>query len=133
MTPESETRERIMDLKRIRLELARTPDYPEGSHDHGYEFIAPVSKDGHIDADAWKQAKDRCHVVRFWGKDEETGTLRHVGQGWRFDYNPKDDADDEPFFKLDRHALTPGAYVSITEHDGVQRPFKVVSVLPVAK
>ena len=120
-----------MELKRIRLELARMPEFPAGSPNHGYEFVAPMTTDGHIDPKAWKEAKGRCVVKRFWGADEpERGLLRHVGQGWRFDYNAGDDADDEPFFKLDRHALTPGAYVSITEHDGVQRPFKVVSVLP---
>jgi len=34
---------------------------------------------------------------------------------------------DPEAFKLDRHALTPGAYVSITEHDGVQRPVNVIA------
>lgn len=122
-----------MDLMRVRLELARTPDFPEGSRDHGYEFVAPMTKDGHIDAEGWKEAKERCGVIRFWGSAEpEIGMLRHVGKGWRFDYDTKKDTDDEPFFKLDRHALTEGAYVSITEHDGVQRPFKVVSVLQVS-
>jgi hypothetical protein len=113
------------------LELARTPDFPEGSPDHGYDFMAPLTADGHIDAKAWKDVKDRCEVTRFWAGEFETGLLRHVGGGWRFDYAMKDDTDDEPFFKLDRHALTPGAYVSITEHDRVQRPFRVVSVIPV--
>ena len=27
------------NLKRIRLELARSKDHPEGSHAHGYEFL----------------------------------------------------------------------------------------------
>jgi len=122
-----------MNLKRIRLELARTPEFPEGSHNHGYEFVAPLTKDAHIDAKSWKEEKERCKVIRFWGGEErELGTLRHVGKGWRFDYNPADDSDDEPFFKLDQHALVPGAYVSITEHDGIQRPFRVVSVTPLA-
>lgn len=120
-----------MSLKKIRLALARTEDFPEGSTAHGYEFIAPLTKDDHIDAHVWKSVKDKCRVVRFWGDQaEEEGTLRHVGHGWRFDYNRSDDADDEPFFKLDKHPLTPGTYVSITEHDGVQRPFRVLSVTP---
>ena len=84
-----------MALKRIRLELARTPEYPQGSPDHGYEFVAPMTDDGHIDATVWKDVKDRCGVTRFWGKGEiETGMLRHVGHGWRFDYDAKDDTDD---------------------------------------
>jgi hypothetical protein len=121
-----------MNLKRIRLELARTPDFPEGSAERGYEFVAPLTKDNHIDAEAWTHAKDHCRVVRFWGDaPKQTGRLRHVGSGWRFDYIPKEDSDDEPLFKLDRHTLTVGSYLSITEHDGVQRPFKIVSIIPV--
>jgi hypothetical protein len=35
-----------MSLKLIRLELARTPDFPEGSRRHGYEFVAPLDSTG---------------------------------------------------------------------------------------
>lgn len=121
-------------LSRIRLELARTPEFPEGSAKHGYEFIAPLKADNRIDAQAWPRVKRHCGVFRFWGSDApERGMLRHVGKGWRFDYNRRDVADDEPFFKLDRHTLAEGAYVSVTEHDGVQRPFRIVSVTPVVR
>ena len=121
-------------LSFIRLELARTPEFPQGSSDHAYEFTAPLTKDAHIDALAWKEVKDRCEVTRIWGDaPPQTGRLRHVGTGWRIDYDAADDKDDEPFFRLDRHVLTPGAYVSITEQDRVQRPFRVVSVLPIGK
>jgi hypothetical protein len=128
----SETTE--LELKRIRLELGRTPEFPDGSPNYGYEFIVPLTQDDHIDADAWKKVKDHCGARRFWGdQDVEQGMLRRVGKGWRFDYDPRGDTDDERFFKLDRHSLTPGNYVSITEHDGVQRPFRVVSVKPVVR
>jgi hypothetical protein len=50
-------------LKRIRLELARTPEFPDGSSKYGYEFIAPLTLDNHIDADAWKEVKDHCGVL----------------------------------------------------------------------
>ena len=117
-------------FQRIRLELARTPEYPEGNPEHGYVFLAPLNSEAHIDAEAWSKWKARCRVWRFAGADTEIGMLRHVGRGWRFDYKSNSSDDDEPLFKLDRHALTPGSYVSITEHDGVQRAFKVVSVTP---
>lgn len=120
-----------MALTRIRLELARTERYPEGSALHGYEFIAPLTADGHIDAVEWLAQKDKCTVRRFWnGEPDELGKLRHLGHGWRFDYNPQEADDDEPFFKLDRHPLVRGAYVSITEHDHVQRPFKIIDTAP---
>ncbi len=122
-----------VELSRIRLELGRVEGFPEGSSRHGYEFVAPLDAKGHIDAAAWHSQKKHCTVTRFWnGEDTENGILRHVGKGWRFDYDGRVDEDDEPFFKLDRHVLAPGNYVSVTEHDHVQRPFRVVSVIPVA-
>ena len=39
---------------KIRLELARNAEFPEGSRAHGYEFIAPLGEDGHLDRDAGK-------------------------------------------------------------------------------
>lgn len=118
------------NLKRVRLELARTSEYPEGNSAHGYEFIAPINNNGHIDPDDWKKLREHCRVTRFAGAETQTGMLRHAGRGWLFDYDHTTRDDDEPFFKLDRHTLMPGAYVSITEHDGIQRPFKIVSVIP---
>jgi hypothetical protein len=116
-------------LKKIRLELARTKEAPEGNPRCGYEFTAPLTKDGHLDATLHKQRKAECRVSRFWeGQKAEQGALLHLGKDrWVFSYAPGSD-DDEPAFKFDRHAFVPGEYVSITEHDGVTRPFKVVSV-----
>jgi len=37
-------------LKRIRLNLARSKEFPNGSARHGYEFVAPLDDTGHIDA-----------------------------------------------------------------------------------
>ena len=118
-------------LKRIRLELARTEGFPDGSPDHGYDFIAPLSATGHIDPQAWKRDKGACQVRRFWGNEPlQTGYLRHIGHGWKFDYGPEDGEDDEPIFKADAHAFVTGNYVSIRERDGTMRPFRVASVLP---
>lgn len=118
-----------MTLYSIRLELARTAGYPEGSAQHGYEFVAPLDAAGHLDAEQWRVHKHSCVVRRFnKGEDDESGVLVHHGKGWRFDYDKRDHADDEPLFKLDRHLIKKGEYLSITEHDGVSRPFRVVRV-----
>jgi hypothetical protein len=90
-------------LKHIRLELARDPEFPNGSHDRGYEFIAPLGDDGHLDAEEWQGARERCRVKRFW--------------------------PHEPGYKLDKHRIVPGEYVSFREHDGVLRTFFVKSVV----
>lgn len=122
-------KEDVMALKHIRLELARTKEFPEGNPSCGYEFVAPLKADGHLDPDEWKKDKDRCTVRRFWvGQDEETGLLIHGRGGrWMFSYELGED-DDEPIFKFDRHVMAQGEYVTITEHDGVARPFRIASV-----
>ncbi len=47
---------------------------------------------------------------------------------WAFRYDGADDDEDEPIFKFDRHRMVEGEYVTITEHDGVARTFRVVSL-----
>jgi hypothetical protein len=121
-----------MSLMTIRLELGRTREAPEGDPRHGYEFIAPLDRNGHLDAAAWREEKQKCAVRSFRpGRPDRKGLLRHVGSGWRFDYQPERREDDEPFFKLDRHVIAPGFTVTIAEDDGAQRPFKIVIVSPV--
>jgi hypothetical protein len=120
-----------MKLKRVRLELARNPGFPDGSARHGYEFYAPLLPDGHIDAHALKapDVRSRCAVRRFWeGEDERTGRLIHTRrQEWAFSYAPGEE-DDEAFAKLDRHLLKEGEYVTIREPDGDVFTFRVASV-----
>ena len=121
-----------MALAKIRLELARNPEFPSGSSDHGYEFIAPLDANGLFDAEEWRLQKARCTVTRFWaGEPDQTGHLVHTrGRSWAFRYEG-DEADegDEPIFAFDRHTFRAGDYVSITEHDGVQRTFVVAEVV----
>ena len=118
-----------MSLKRIRLELARTPDFPNGSASHGYEFTAPLDAKGHLDSADWPKTKAACTVRRFWNNQpDEHGVLIHRKDGaWAFSYAPGDD-DDEPIFKFEGHLFNVGEYVTVTEHDGVARPFRVVQV-----
>ena len=118
-----------MSLKRIRLELARTPDFPAGSSAHGFEFIAPLDARGHLDSAGWPKIKAACTVRRFWDSTpDEHGVLIQRRNGtWAFSYEPGDD-DDEPIFRFDKHNFVVGEYVTVTEHDGIARPFRVVDV-----
>ena len=118
-----------MALKKIRLELARTEGFPEGSAEYGYEFRAPLRADGHIDADAWRSVMDQCTVRHFRPDEEdEHGYLIHTKRRtWAFSYAPGED-DDEPFFRFESHAFKEGEYISLTGHDGKLLPFKVVSI-----
>ena len=66
-----------MALRRVRLELARSAEFPEGSAQRGYEFVAPLSDDGHLDAAEWRTQRDACTVHRFWLGADEYGRLVH--------------------------------------------------------
>lgn len=117
----------------IRLELARDKEMPEGSPNRGYLFHAPLDAEGRLDADVWRRLAAFCNVTRFWdGADTELGTLvLHPDGQWVFDYDPSDDADDEPGYRFGEHRFVEGEYVSIREHDGKERTFRVASVTPV--
>jgi len=123
-------------LKRIRLNLARSKDHPTGSSRHGYEFVAPLKDDGHIDADLWRTYREHCGVRRFWeGEPDELGRLVHKPGGseharWIFDYDETAEDDDEAGYRFGAHSFTPGEYVSIRDEDGEMHTFQVVSVQP---
>lgn len=123
-------------LKRIRLNLARSKEFPQGSSRHGYEFVAPLKADGHIDEALWKQHRDHCRVRRFWeGEDDETGFVVHKPGGpehgrWMFDYNPRRADDDESGYRFGAHVFRTGEYVSIRNEDGELHTFQVASVEP---
>jgi hypothetical protein len=123
-------------LKRIRLNLARSKEFPSGSSRHGYEFVAPLDAKGHIDAELWRKHRDHCRVRRFWeGEPDEVGRLVHRPGGagharWVFDYENVAEEDDEAGYRFGAHAFMPGEYVSIRDEDGEMHTFQVVSVEP---
>ena len=120
-----------MPIKRVRLELARDPEHPEGSANHGYEFIAPLTVDGHLDLDEWRRdPPSGWRVRRFWrGEPDLHGHLvHHRGGRWAFRYDDMPEVGEEPIFRFEQHSFVEGEYASITEYDGVQRTFRIVSV-----
>lgn len=116
-----------MTWKTIRLELARTAEYPNGSSAHAYVFRVPLHEDGLIDPVALRKAEKRPEVRRFWhGEPDQKGVVIPTTTGWAFSYQVGDD-DDETIFRLKDHPLKPGEYLTIKETDGSELPFKVVS------
>jgi hypothetical protein len=122
-----------MSLSKIRLELARDHDFPDGSRDRGYEVTAPLADDGRISEGHWETDRARCRVRRFWsGEADGVGHLiRKPGGSWAFHYDLLGDPDDdETGYRFGNHRFVPGEYVSIKEHDEVLRTFKVMMVQP---
>lgn len=122
-------------FKRVRLNLARSKEFPEGSPAYGYEFVAPLDAQGHIDPKLWKEKREHCRVRRFWnGEGEQIGWLVHKPGGaeharWVFDYDSTRSDDDESEYQFGGHAFVPGEYVSI-DHQGDLYTCKVVGVEP---
>jgi hypothetical protein len=122
-------------LYQITLHLARSREFPNGAANVGYDIIAPLDPDGHLDAAAWKTQRERCEVVRFKGAEERRGKLvhKHGGAGgatWAIDYDATTDADDEDGYRLGTHRFTVGEYVSIRDEDDEMHTFRVVDVAP---
>ena len=122
-------------FKRIRLNLARSKEFPAGSSHHGYEFVAPLDGNGHIDAALWRTHRENCRVRRFWaGQEDQTGQVVHKPGGqeharWVFDYDSKRVDDDEAGYRFGAHVFAPGEYVTISDQDETHT-FQVASVEP---
>jgi hypothetical protein len=118
-------------LKRVRIELARSPEFPQGSSRHGYEFVLPLNEDGSFDEEAWRKAPELCTVHRFWGgADDSTGQLvRKRRGGWAFSYEPGDE-DDEAIHRFADHQFREGEYISVREHDGETHTFRITLIRP---
>jgi len=121
------------EFKRIRLELARSKDFPNGSKVHGYELIAPLDGMEHIDPTLWHKHREMCRVHRFWGGAEDDGHLLHKPGGpeharWVFDYDNLAEYDDEAGYRFGAHAFRQGEYVSIRDDAGEMHTFRVASV-----
>jgi len=110
----------------VRLELARTPEFPQGSASRAYMLRVPLDDDGAIDGAALARCPQMATVRRFWPNEpDQTGHLIRHGRAWVFSYAVGDE-DDERLYRLEDHPLRIGDYVTLTEPDGSRFPFRVV-------
>lgn len=117
-----------MTWQSIRLELARTPDFPEGSASRSYLLRLPLHRDGLIDEEELRAAPARATVRRFWPNEaDQSGYVIRTPRGWAFSYEPGEE-DDEAIFHLETHRIGLDEYLTITEPDGRALPFRVASL-----
>ena len=123
------------ELRKVTLNAARSKEFPEGSIRHGYDFVAPLTEDGHIDLEAWKRRRGECFAHRFWGDEPSMrGLLVHRAGGpggstWAFEWNTGTrDEEEEEGSRFGDHAFRVGEYVSVREEEGKLLTFRVVGV-----
>lgn len=118
-----------MPLKHVRLELARSHDHPEGSHNIGYEFNIPLSEEWRFDPSSWDTDSQLCTVVKFTEHDDDIHgqIVRGEDGGWAFSYEPGT-ADDESIFRLESHLFQENEYVTVTDVDGQEHVYRVTDV-----
>jgi hypothetical protein len=117
-----------MNWQSIRLELARTPDFPEGSASRAYLLHLPLDERGLIDEALRNRCPARATVRRFWPSEPDlSGYVIRRKDGWAFSYAPGDE-DDETIFHLENHPIRLGEYLTLTEPDGQRLPFRVTSM-----
>lgn len=115
---------------RVRLELAREKEHPDGDAGTGYTLLAPLNADGSLDVEAARHFRERCKVIRFKrGESSTEGFLRRrPGGWWAFHYELSDGSeDDDPGFRFEQHRFNIGDYVTVIEDEGAHT-YKVTSV-----
>ncbi len=123
-----------MMLSQIVLHLARNPDagVVEGDPTQGYTLVAPLTREGLLDEEAWREHKDACTVRAFaQGEAGREGKLSRRGHNWFFDYERNATDDDEPVFKLEKHKFEVGEYVTVTDQSDVPLVYRIDSIKPV--
>ena len=119
---------RLMTWNRIRLDLARTTDFPQGSADIAYLLDLPLGEDSRLDEKQLRAEPERARVLRSLPDAPDlVGYLVRASDGWAFSYAPGE-RDDESVFHLETHAIRPGEYLTLTESDGRRLPLRVTSV-----
>lgn len=116
------------DWKIVRLELARTPEFPDGSPSRAFLLRLPLFADGLIDEAEVARKPAMATVKRFWpNQPDQQGYVVRAGSHWAFSYAIGDE-DDEDLFHLEAHPLRQGDYLTLTEPNGDALPFRVTSV-----
>jgi hypothetical protein len=117
-----------MNWKSIRLELAGTKGFPEGSASRCYLLRLPLDEHGLIDGDTVEDAPDQATVRRFWPSEpDRIGHVVPVQGGWGFFYESTG-TEEEDLFPVATHVFHVGNCIMVTEPDGRQLPYRVARV-----
>ena len=116
---------RAMRWKNVRLELARTQDFPNGSAGRAYLLRVPLDDVGEIDEGTIVHNPERATVRRHWPNEpDRNGHLVRMSGGWAFSY-ALGDGQGDGIVHLEARPFRIGEQVMIVEPSGAKLPFKV--------
>lgn len=117
-----------MMWKTIRLELARTADFPRGSVARSYVLRLPLEKDGTVNEAALCLNPELATVRRFWPNEPDRhGYVTHTSQGWSLATTP-----DVPPYPVPRDPIRRGVVLMLTEPGGNVMPYEVKECIATA-
>jgi hypothetical protein len=117
-----------MQWKRIRLVLDQTPEFPAGSASRAYLVQLPVKEDGLVDTAILETALHRARIRRHWPNEaDRSGSITRTTSGWGFAHGAQEEGG-RPIFHLETQRLCVGESITLTEPDGRQQTYRVVSV-----
>jgi hypothetical protein len=113
----------------LRLELARSAEFPAGSASRAYMLRVPLDPTGSIDEAALARKPALATVRRFWPNQPDlTGQLTRSGKDWVFSCALS--GDEQGVYRFEDQPLRVGDCVTLAEPDGSRLPFRVVRAQP---
>jgi len=119
-------------FKRVQLVSAGNKGHPEPSASIGYILVAPLTEDGRIDGDLWRQYHEFCGMIRLRpGASNDVGHIFRNRDGtWTFRYDVTGNSTGESANYLCSERFLTGLGASILD-DGGLHTFLVTSIEPI--
>ncbi len=116
---------RAMHWKTIRLELASTREFPDGSVSRAFVLRLPIRADGSIDEAEIQRNPSLATLGRYWASEpDRIGQIVRTSGSLAFSYGREHAADCE----LPTQPISLGGQVLLATSDGRELPFRVVSI-----
>jgi hypothetical protein len=115
-----------MKWKIVRLELDRTPTFPNGSPGRAYLLRVPLDEDGRIDGTALAKWPTRATARRFWSSDPDRFGHVEASDG-HFVFRCRS-AQGESLSRMPALPFRLDGRITIDEPDGTSNRFRVASI-----
>lgn len=111
--------------RNVRLELAKTKEFPAGSVSRGYIIRLPFDDEDLLDREAFERSPHRATVRRYWSTEpDEAGLLIAIEDGWAMRSNGR----PQRMLQLHSRPIRLGQQVSVVDADGTSLPFRVAGI-----